>query len=395
MTRLSDRILGIKPSPTMAVAAKAAELKRQGRKIISLSVGEPDFDTPEHIKKAAMIAIETGQTKYTAVEGTLELRQAIAEKLKRDNHLDYSPKQILVSNGAKQSIYNAFGAILNPGDEVLIPAPYWVSYPDMALLFEAKPVIINTDIANRLKLTPKELEAAITPKTRILMLNSPSNPTGVAYTKAELSALAEVLKRHPHIFICSDDIYEKIWWLDEPFTNILTVCPELHDRTIVINGVSKSYAMTGWRIGYAAGPLDIITAMSNLQSQSTSNPCSISQAATLAALNGDQSCLNPMIEAFKKRHDFVINLIKSIPGFKALPADGAFYIFVNIEAAMRTLPEIKNDVEFSAYLLEKSEVAVVPGSAFGMEGYIRISYATSIESLEQALKRIHSLFENT
>jgi aspartate aminotransferase len=379
----------------MAVAAKAAELKRQGRKIISLSVGEPDFDTPEHIKKAAMIAIETGQTKYTAVEGTLELRQAIAEKLKRDNHLDYSPKQILVSNGAKQSIYNAFGAILNPGDEVLIPAPYWVSYPDMALLFEAKPVIINTDIANRLKLTPKELEAAITPKTRILMLNSPSNPTGVAYTKAELSALAEVLKRHPHIFICSDDIYEKIWWLDEPFTNILTVCPELHDRTIVINGVSKSYAMTGWRIGYAAGPLDIITAMSNLQSQSTSNPCSISQAATLAALNGDQSCLNPMIEAFKKRHDFVINLIKSIPGFKALPADGAFYIFVNIEAAMRTLPEIKNDVEFSAYLLEKSEVAVVPGSAFGMEGYIRISYATSIESLEQALKRIHSLFENT
>ncbi|MDF2691378.1 MAG: pyridoxal phosphate-dependent aminotransferase [Gammaproteobacteria bacterium] len=391
MTKISDRILSIKPSPTMAVTAKAAELKRQGRNIISLSVGEPDFDTPEHIKRAAIKAIEGGQTKYTAVEGTLELRQAIADKLKRDNQLDYSPKQILVSSGAKQSIYNTMGALLNPGDEVLIPSPYWVSYPDMAILFEAKPVIIHTQLKNRLKITPQELEAAISPRSRLLILNSPSNPTGVAYSKVELIALAAVLKRHPHVMICTDDIYENIWWLNEPFSNILTVCPELYDRTIVVNGLSKSYAMTGWRIGYAAGPLDLITAMSNLQSQSTSNPCSISQAAAVAALNGDQDCLKPMVKAFKDRHDFVIEQLQSIPGFIPLSADGAFYVFVNVEAAMHAL-HIKNDVDFSAFLLEKAEVAVVPGSAFGMEAYIRISYATSIAQLTLAMQRIKALF---
>ncbi|MDO8954514.1 MAG: pyridoxal phosphate-dependent aminotransferase [Gammaproteobacteria bacterium] len=392
MTRLSDRIMSIKPSPTMAVTAKAAELKRQGRDIISLSVGEPDFDTPEAIKLAAIAAIEAGHTKYTAVEGTLELRQAIALKLKRDNNLDYSPKQILVSNGAKQSIYNLFGAVLNHEDEVLIPAPYWVSYPDMAILFGAKPVCIQTQQTNRFKLTPAELEAAITPRSKIVILNSPSNPTGVAYTKQELAELAAVLLRHPQILICTDDIYEHIWWLNEPFSNIVMACPELQDRTIVINGVSKSYAMTGWRIGYAAGPQEIISGMSNLQSQSTSGACSISQAAAVNALNGDQSCLKPMVDAFKQRHDFMMEKLGEIKGFEAVDADGAFYIFVNIQAAMLTLPDIHNDVDFSAYLLEKAEVAVVPGSAFGAEGYIRISYATSMELLAKAMQKINALF---
>ncbi|MDF2939962.1 MAG: pyridoxal phosphate-dependent aminotransferase [Gammaproteobacteria bacterium] len=393
MARLSARILNIKPSPTLGITAKAAELKRQGRDIISLSIGEPDFDTPEHIKMAAIKAIEAGQTKYTAVEGTLELRQAICAKLKQDNHLDYSPKQILVSSGAKQSIYNLLGAILNPGDEAIIPAPFWVSYPDMVVLFEGKPVIVPTKLENRLKLSPDELEAAITPKTKLVMLNSPSNPTGVAYTKNELASLAEVLKRHPQVLICSDDIYEKIWWLDEAFSNILMVCPELYDRTIVVNGVSKSYAMTGWRIGYAAGPLDIITAMNNLQSQSTSNACSISQAAATTALNGDQNCLGPMVKAFKEKHDFMIEQLNSIPGFMPLAADGAFYVFVNIDKAIQNLSGIDNDVQFAEYLLDKADVAVVPGSAFGLDGYIRISYATSLEKLKLAMQRIKALFK--
>jgi len=391
MNRLSDRITSIKPSPTMAVSAKAAELKRQGRNIISLSVGEPDFDTPEHIKQAGIEAINKGITKYTAVEGTLELRQAIAEKLMRDNKLEYSAKQILVSSGAKQSIYNLFGAVLNHGDEVLIPTPYWVSYPDMAILFGAKANFIQTQQINRFKLTAQALEAAITPQSKLLVLNSPSNPTGVAYSKQELAELAAVLLRHPNIIICSDDIYEHIWWDKEGFSNILMACPELYDRTIIVNGVSKSYAMTGWRIGYAAGPQDIITAMSNLQSQSTSNPCSISQAAAVTALNGDQSCLSPMIEAFKERHDFMINELKQIRGFVPVAADGAFYIFVNVQAAMQSL-NISNDVEFSSYILEQAEIAVVPGSAFGMEGYIRISYATSTKLLAEAMQRLRSLF---
>lgn len=376
----------------MAVTAKAAELKRQGRNIISLSVGEPDFDTPQFIKEAGIEAIKQGQTKYTLLEGTVELRQAIVNKLKRDNKLEYSPKQILVSNGAKQSIFNLFGAVLNPGDEVLIPAPYWVSYPDMALLFDAKPVCIQTQFNNRFKLTPSELEKTITARSKLLILNSPSNPTGVAYSKQELSALAEVLLRHPNIIICTDDIYEPILWAEGPFSNILMACPKLYDRCIVVNGVSKSHAMTGWRIGYAAGPQDIITAMSNLQSHSTSNPSSISQAAAVVALNSDPSTLSPMVKSFKERHDYLIKELNSINGFKALPADGAFYIFVNIENAQKSLDGIHNDVEFSSYLLEKAEVAVVPGSAFGMEGYIRISYATSMQLLEQAVHRIKSQF---
>jgi aspartate aminotransferase len=339
----------------------------------------------------AIDAIKMGQTKYTAVEGTVELRQAIIAKFKRENHLDYKLNQIVVSNGAKQSIYNLFGAVLNPGDEVIVPAPFWVSYPDMVMLFGAKPVIVQTQLDNRLKLSPSELEAAITPKTKLLMINSPSNPTGVAYSKEEWLALAEVLKRHPHILVCTDDIYEKIWWLDEPFSNILSACPGLYDRTIVINGVSKSYAMTGWRIGYAAGPVDIINAMSILQSQSTSNASSISQAAAITALNGDQSCFDTMVKAFKERHDFLVEQFKAIPGFEAIPADGAFYLFVNVKNAMRSLG-IENDVQFSEYLLEKAEVAVVPGSAFGLEAYIRISYATSLDKLKTAVDRIKALF---
>ncbi len=385
---LAARVQRIKPSPTLAVSARADELMAAGKNIINLGVGEPDFDTPAHIKEAAIDAIHKGLTKYTVVDGTRSLKKAIIDKFLRDNKLNYEPNQILVSVGAKHSFYNLFAALLNEGDEVIIPAPYWVSYPDMAKLCDATPVFIDTDIEQNFKMTPAQLEAAITPKTRILVLNSPSNPTGVAYTADELKALSEVLLRHPHVIIASDDIYEHTLWSKEPFVNIVTVCPALYDRTVVINGASKAYAMTGWRIGYAAGPVSIIAAMKKVQSQSTSNPTSISQYATEAALNGDQSCIKSMVKAYKERHDYVINALKQMPGVKCNPADGTFYIFPNVQEVINKSDKIKNDVELADYLLNDAEIALVPGSAFGAPGYLRISYATSMEKIQEAMKRM-------
>jgi len=364
-------------------------MKKAGKPVISLSAGEPDFPTPEHIKAAAIDAIHQNQTRYTAVEGTLELRTAIVNKLQRDNQLSYSPAQISVSNGGKQGVFNCMGVLVNPGDEVLIPSPYWVSYPDIALLFGGKPVIIPGDPQKRLKITPELLQAAITSKSKLVILNSPSNPTGVAYDERELKALAEVLLAHPQLYILTDDIYEKIIW-NACFANILMVCPELYERTIVLNGVSKAYAMTGWRIGYCAGPLEIIKAMNKLQSQSTSNACSISQAASVAALSGDQDCIQVMNQAFQARHDYFTKGLNKIPGFKALAADGAFYSFVDIKAAMQT-HGCKDDISFSNWMLEEALVAGVPGSAFGMDGYIRFSFACSKEELETALQRMAQL----
>ncbi len=389
---LSHRINAIKPSPTLQVTAKAAELKRQGLPIISLSAGEPDFPTPDHIKAAAIEAIHQNKTRYTDVQGIPELREAIAAKLKRDHQIDYTIDAISVSSGAKQAIFNLMGVLLNPGDEVLIPAPYWVSYPDMALLFDAQPVIIQSEAKDRLKITPASLEAAITPRSKLLILNSPSNPSGVAYSKAELKALAEVLLKHPEIVICSDDIYEKVMWSGE-FANILMAEPALKNRTILINGLSKAYAMTGWRMGYAAGPLELIKAMNKLQSQSTSNACSISQYASIAALNGDQSCLIPMVAAFKTRHDYLFQEINRIPGMEMLAADGAFYAFVKVQDLM-SQHGFNDDISFSNMLLEKAHLAGVPGSAFGAPGYIRFSYATSMTELETAIARLQNAFNN-
>lgn len=390
--RLSERVLSIKPSPTLAVTNKAAELKAAGKDIIGLGAGEPDFDTPEHIKQAAIKAIESGFTKYTAVDGTPGLKKAIIAKFKRDQGLDYAPNQILVSCGGKQSFFNLSLALLNKGDEVIIPAPYWVSYPDMVIIADGTPVCIECPQSQGYKITAAQLEAAITPKTRLLVLNSPSNPTGMVYSKAELLALAEVLRKHPQVLVATDDMYEHIIWTTEKFENIVTVAPDLYDRTIVLNGVSKAYAMTGWRIGYAAGPVKLINAMKNVQSQSTSNPTSISQVAAEAALNGPQDVLVPMVKAFKERHDYVVNTLNTIAGVSCSPADGAFYAFCNVEGAIAKLG-LKNDLEFSEHLLNTVGVAVVPGSAFGLDGHMRISYATSMKVLEDALGRIRKAIE--
>lgn len=385
--RLSDRVLSIKPSPTLAVTNRAAELKAAGKDIIGLGAGEPDFDTPEHIKAAAIKAIENGFTKYTAVDGTAGLKKAIIAKFKRDNGLDYQPNQILVSSGGKQSFFNLALAFLNKGDEVIIPAPYWVSYPDMVLIADATPVCIECPQSQNYKITAAQLEAAITPNTKLLVLNSPSNPTGMVYTKEELLALADVLRKHPHVWVATDDMYEHIIWTKEPFVNIVTVAPDLYDRALVLNGVSKAYAMTGWRIGYAAGPAKVIGAMKNVQSQSTSNPASISQVAAEAALDGDQDVLKPMVAAFKERHDYVVAALNEIDGVSCSPADGAFYAFANVEGAIAKMG-LKNDLEFSEVLLNTVGVAVVPGSAFGLDGHMRISYATSMKTLEDAIARI-------
>lgn len=390
---LSIRVQAIKPSPTLAVAARAAKLKAEGKDIIGLGTGEPDFDTPQHIKDAAIAAINKGFTKYTAVGGTPSLKQAIIAKFKRDNDLDYAAKQILVSCGGKQSFFNLVLAVINPGDEVIITAPYWVSYPDIVIIAEGKPVIVQADIAQGFKLTPEQLEAAITPRTRMVVINSPSNPSGAIYTLDDLKALGEVLRKYPDILIATDDMYEHIALTDEKFCNILNACPDLYSRTLVLNGVSKAYAMTGWRIGYAAGPEQIITAMENVQSQSTSNPTSISQMAAEAALNGDQHCLVPMIKAFRERHAFVVNELNKIPGVKCLMAGGAFYAFPDMREAITRLQQQgrineNTDIALSEYLLAEAGVAVVPGSAFGSEGYIRLSFATSMENLSNAINRI-------
>lgn len=386
--QLSERVQRIKPSATIAVSMKAAELRAQGRDILSLSMGEPDFDTPEHVKEAAMKAIRDGRTKYTAVDGTGELKEAIIAKLKRDNGLEYEADQILASNGAKHSIFNVMQAVLNDGDEVIVPAPYWVSYPDMALLTGARPVILETDAEQRFKITPEQLEGAITDRTRMLVLNSPSNPTGMAYTRAEFAVLAEVVERHPRIVVVSDEIYEHIWWADEPFCSPLNAAPELAERTVVINGVSKAYAMTGWRIGFAAGPAALIRQMKKVQGQSTSNPSSISQAAAAAALSGDQSVLEPMVKAFRERHDYFVRALDELPGVNCLPTQGAFYAFPGMEGPLNSLPGVDDDVQLAEYLLENAGVATVPGSAFGGPGHLRLSFAVGMDTLEDAVGRL-------
>ncbi|CAE6733438.1 pyridoxal phosphate-dependent aminotransferase [Candidatus Nitrotoga fabula] len=390
---LSKRVQAIKPSPTLAVTARAAKLKAEGKDIIGLGAGEPDFDTPQHIKDAAIAAINQGFTKYTAVGGTPSLKQAIIAKFKRDNHLEYTPRQILVSCGGKQSFFNLALALINPGDEVIIPAPYWVSYPDIVLIAEGKPVIVPAGIAQNFKMTAAQLAAAITPKTRLVVINSPSNPSGAVYSLEELRALGKVLRQHPQVLIATDDMYEHIALQDEKFVNILNACPDLYPRTIVLNGVSKSYAMTGWRIGYAGGPEHLITAMENVQSQSTSNPTSISQVAAEAALNGNQDCITPMLRAFRERHLFIVDALNSIPGVHCVSSGGAFYAFPDVREAIARLHQkniIKeaSDVALSEYLLEQAGVAIVPGSAFGSEGYIRLSFATSMENLQNAMARI-------
>ncbi|MEQ1583035.1 MAG: pyridoxal phosphate-dependent aminotransferase [Candidatus Nitrotoga sp.] len=394
---LSKRVQAIKPSPTLAVTARASKLKAEGKDIIGLGAGEPDFDTPQHIKDSAIAAINKGFTKYTAVGGTPSLKQAIIAKFKRDNGLDYTAKQILVSCGGKQSFFNLALAVINPGDEVIIPAPYWVSYPDIVIIAEGKPVIVQTGIEQNFKMSAAQLAAAITTKTKIVVINSPSNPSGAVYSLEELQALGEVLRKYPQILIATDDMYEHIALRDEKFVNILNACPDLYSRTMVLNGVSKSYAMTGWRIGYAAGPEHIITAMENVQSQSTSNPTSISQVAAEAALNGDQGCIAPMLKAFRERHLFVVDALNKIPGVKCIMSGGAFYAFPDVRPVITALYQksiIKEatDVALSEYLLEQAGVAIVPGSAFGSEGYIRLSFATSMENLKNAISRISKAF---
>lgn len=390
---LSNRVNAIKESPTLAITAKAGKLKAEGKDVIALAAGEPDFDTPQHIKDAAIEAINKGFTKYTPVSGTPGLKAAIVAKFKRDNGVEYKPSQILVSVGGKQSFFNLCQAFINPGDEVIVPAPYWVSYPDIVIIADGKPVIVECGIEQGFKLSPAQLEAAITPKTKMVVLNSPSNPTGAVYTLEELKALGEVLKKHPQILIASDDMYEHVMLGDTRFFNILNACPELYDQTILLNGVSKAYSMTGWRIGYAGGPEKLIKAMENVQSQSTSNPTSISQVAAEAALNGSQDCIKPMLEAFNARQKFVVDAFNAIPGLKCLTAGGAFYAFVDAREAIKrlaaagTIPAA-TDLALGNYLLEQFMVAVVPGSAFGSEGYFRISFATSMQNLEKALARI-------
>jgi len=386
---LSERVKRLQPSPTLAVTQKAAELRAAGQDIIGLGAGEPDFDTPDNIKEAAIQAIRDGATKYTAVDGTPELKQAVIDKFKRDNGLDYELNQILVSTGAKQSLFNLCQAVVNPGDEVIIPAPYWVSYPAMVEIAGGKPVFITADWDQDYKITPQQLEAAITDKTRLVMLNSPSNPTGLAYTRAEFQALAEVLKAHPKLLIATDDMYEHILWADEPFTTLLNVAPELYDRTVVFNGVSKAYAMTGWRIGYAGGPAEIIGAMKKVQGQSTSNPAAVSQAAAQEALNGDQSKVTEMVSAFKERHDRVFELLSAMPGVRVKPSMGTFYSFPDFRGAIEKLADIDDDQALAAYLLKEAGVALVPGSAFGLPGHMRLSFATDMATLEDACRRIH------
>ena len=386
--KLADRIKRVKPSQTLAVTARANELRAEGKDIIGLGAGEPDFDTPEHIKQAAIDALHRGFTKYTPVDGTRELKQAIVAKFQRENQLDYQLDQILVSCGGKQSFYNLAQSLLNPGDEVIIPSPYWVSYPDMVLLADGQPVIIETSMEHGFLLSPEQLDAAITPRTRLLVINSPSNPTGRVYSRADLSALGEVLRKHPQVLIATDDMYEHILWADESFANIVNVCPDLYERTIVLNGVSKAYSMTGWRIGYAAGPSTLIAAMKTIQSQSTSNPTSISQVAAQAALEGDQSCIQTMLTAFKERHDFVVDRLNAMEGVNCLPSHGTFYSLPSFHAVIQRLPQVTDDVQFAEYLLEKAGVALVPGSAFGAPGHLRLSFATSMSNLQNALDRI-------
>jgi aspartate aminotransferase len=388
MDSLAQRVQRIKPSPTLAITARAKALKDAGENVIGLGAGEPDFDTPEHIKQAAIEAIHNGFTKYTAVDGTPELKQAVVDKFRRENELVYQSNQILVSCGGKHSFYNLCQALLEANDEVIIPAPYWVSYPDIVLLADAKPVFINSNIEQDFKISPAQLDAAITKNTRLVVLNSPSNPTGAVYTREELEALGEVLLKHPQVMVASDDIYEHVMLDGGTFLNILNVCPDLYERCIVLNGVSKAYSMTGWRIGYAAGPQWLINGMKKIQSQSTSNPTSISQVAAAAALNGDQSFIKTMEAAFKERHQFIVDSLNSLPGVSCIASAGAFYSFPDCSELIEMINGVKDDVELAEFFITQAKVAMVPGSAFGAPGHMRLSFATSLDNLQQAMERI-------
>ena len=393
MSIISDSLKKIKPSPTIAVTQKARELRAAGKDVIGLGAGEPDFDTPDNIKNAAIKAIKKGDTKYTAVDGTPELKKAVIGKFRRENKLNFSPDQITVGTGGKQVLYNAFMATLNKGDEVIIPAPFWVSYPDMVLLAGGKPKIVKCTEQEGFKLTAKKLKKAISKRTKWVILNSPSNPTGAGYTKKEIQNLAKVLTRNKNIYILSDDIYEHVRYDDFNFFTIAQIL-KLKDRTLTMNGVSKSYAMTGWRIGYAAGPKDIIKAIGKIQSQSTSNPSSISQAAAVEALNGNQGFIKKRSNSFKQRRDFVVKSLNSIKGISCLKPNGAFYVFPSCKGLLNKKTKLKTDTDFVKKLLEKENVAVVQGSAFGLSGYFRISYATSMKNLKKAMNRIKSFCES-
>ncbi|NSY38511.1 pyridoxal phosphate-dependent aminotransferase [Leisingera sp. ANG59] len=394
MSFLSETLSRVKPSPTIAMTAKAAELKAAGRNVIGLSAGEPDFDTPQNIKDAAVAAIAAGKTKYTAPDGIPELKQAVCAKMKRDHGLDYTPAQVSVGTGGKQTLYNALMATLNPGDEVVIPAPYWVSYPDMVLLAGGTPVVVETALKNNFKLTADQLEAAITPKTKWFIFNSPSNPTGAGYSRDELKALTEVLMRHPHVWVMTDDMYEHLAYDGFEFCTPAQVEPGLYERTLTCNGVSKAYAMTGWRIGYAAGPENLIGAMRKVQSQSTSNPCSVSQWAAVEALNGTQAFLAPNNKTFKRRRDLVVSMLSEIEGITCPTPEGAFYVYPSIAGLIgKTTPagkRIETDEDFATALLEEADVAVVFGAAFGLSPNFRVSYATSDAALEEACRRIQA-----
>jgi len=384
---ISERLRQVKPSATIAISSKAMEMRAAGINVISMSAGEPDFDTPEFIKQAAKDAMDNGMTKYTQVDGLPELKDVIINKFINDNDLTYQRENILVSTGAKQTLYNLFQAILGPGDEVIIISPYWVSYPDMVLLADAKPVIVDTYQENDFSINFDEFADAVNEKTKLVIINSPSNPTGITYSKNDYQAIGSILEKYPDTYIATDDMYEYIYWGEDPFVSFAQACPDLFDRTITINGVSKSYAMTGWRIGYCGGPANVVGAMKKVQSQSTSNPSSISQAATIAALDGPKDEIYEMVEQYKIRHDYLFSALNAINGFKASPGTGAFYLFPDVKSAIKNMG-FSDDIEFSEYLIEKANVAVVPGSAFGSPGYIRLSYATSLEQLEHAVDRI-------
>jgi aspartate aminotransferase len=388
---LAHRLQRIRPSATVTITARAARLREEGRDIIVLSVGEPDFPTPEHVKAAAREALARNDTKYTSVDGSRALKEAVVAKFARDNALHYSPDQVLISSGAKQSCYNACLALLDPGDEAIVLAPYWVSYPDMVRLADAEPVIVASSEQRGFKVAPEQLAAAITPKTRLVILNSPCNPTGAVYSAADWRALGAVLREHPGIVVLSDEIYEHILWTGKPFTSFAAACPDLYERTLTVNGMSKGYAMSGWRIGYAAGPLPIIKAMTSLQGQSTTNACTISQAAARAALLGDQQCVRDMCAEFRRRHDFFLAGVQRLAGFSCVPASGTFYLLPNVERAMRA-KGAATDVELCEQILDAAGVALVPGTAFGAPGHLRLSFAAADETLLAALARLGEFF---
>ena len=385
---VSRRVQRVKPSPTVALTGRVAKLLAAGKDIVNLGVGEPDFDTPGHIADAGVDAIRKGHTRYTPVDGTAELKDAVSAKFRRENELHYERQHILISSGAKQTIYNLVMAVVDPGDEVVIPAPYWVSYPDMVLLADGVPVMPYAGPEQGYKITPQQLQAALTPRTRLFILNSPNNPSGAAYTRAELSALGTVLAQFPRVLICTDEMYEHIYWADEPFTSFAQACPGLFERTITVNGVSKAYAMTGWRIGYCGGPADIVRAMATIQSQSTSSASAISQKAATAALNGEQLCVHEMNRAFRARHDRIVSGLNDIPGISCLPGAGTFYSLANIQSSIVQLG-LHDDQAFAEALLAAG-VAGVPGSGFGAPGHLRLSFACSLQTIEEALRRIEA-----